>query len=133
MTIALQSVFNLDVVKHIHSFRVKRDVQWEEVETSRIIYETKHITTREWHGCGVVVYFHRERKPGWYRWVQLLYDEEPTYRFVHGIVAVRWIGDVEYMAVLPNDYDRYDWDEKDDDSSGWFILSDYLMRNDIEE
>ena len=107
MSIAFQSVFDVEIVKHIYSFKIKPDVQWEEVESSRIIYETKHITTREWHNCGGFVYFYNERKPGWYRWVQLLYDEEPTYRFVHGLVAVRWIGDVEYMAVLPNDCDIY--------------------------
>ena len=93
------------------------------------MHETNHLTTREWRNCGGCVYFYQ---PGWYIWVQLPNDDEPKYRIVHGTVAVRWKGDVEYMVVLPNDYDRYDWDE-DDDSSGFFILSDYFMRNDIEE
>ena len=51
--------------------------------------------------------------------VNLLDGEEPTYRRVHGAVAARWIGDVEYMTVLTNDYDRYDWDI-DDDKEGLF-------------
>jgi hypothetical protein len=34
-----------------------------------------------------------------------------------------WIDNVEYTAVLPNDYERYDWDY-DDDSDGFFSLSD---------
>ena len=55
MYIASQTVFDLEVVKHIHSFRDKREVQLEEVESSRLIYETKHITMRAWHGCGGIV------------------------------------------------------------------------------
>ena len=56
MSIASQNVFDLEIVKHIHSFRVKRDVQRDEVESSRCIYETKHITMREWHGRGGFVF-----------------------------------------------------------------------------
>ena len=55
MYTALQTVFDLEIVKHSHSSKVKREVVWEEVETSILIYETKHITMREWYECGGVV------------------------------------------------------------------------------
>ena len=121
MYIALQSVFNLEIVKHIHSFRVKREVVWEEVESSRLIYETKRITTREWHGRGAFVFSIRSEKPGWYRWIQLADDAEPTYRFVEGAVAVSWNGDIEYMAVLLDDFEESEVDA-DDDSSAFFHI-----------
>ena len=58
----------------------------------------------------------------------LLDDAEPTYRLIHCVVAARWVSDIEHMAFfLPNDYDRYDWD-CDEYSEGFFILSDYFMR-----
>ena len=47
----------------------------------------------------VDLYFHKERKLGWYRWTQLANDDEPTYRFIEDVFVVRFNGDAEYMAV----------------------------------
>ena len=75
MSIAYQSLFNLEIVSHVHSFRVKREVQWEEVESSRFTYETKHITMREWHGRGGVVFCIRSGSLdgiGGYSWLMMM-------------------------------------------------------------
>ena len=55
------------------------------------------------------MYFYKERLPGWYRWNRI-WGREPTFAYIDvGIVAVKWIGDVEYMGVLLNNYEEFDW------------------------
>ena len=69
-----------------------------------------------WWIC-IYIYIYKERKAGWYTWTQLADDGEPTYRCVAGAVAVRWNGDTEYMAVLPDDFDESEVDTDDDNSA----------------
>ena len=50
--------------------------------------------------------------------------------YIHddGVVAVKWSDDIEYMGVLPLDYDQYDWcDDHDEDVT---IMDDEIMQND---
>ena len=41
---------------------------------------------------------------------------KPTYAYIDdGILALKWIGDVQYIGVLPNNYEAYDWLHEQDD------------------
>ena len=41
---------------------------------------------------------------------------EPTFAYIDvGIVAVKWIGDVEYIGVLLHNYEEHDWLEDEYD------------------
>ena len=73
-------------------------------------YKTKHLVTYTGGGEGGYVYFYKERRPGWYRWNRN-WGREATHTYIDdGVVAVTRVGqEVEYMGVLPMDYDPYDW------------------------
>ena len=80
-----------------------------------MIYKTKHLQTYSGGPEGGYVSFYKERLPGWYRWNRS-WNQEPTCAFIDdGIVAVKWSGDVEYISVLPNNYEEYDWLDEEDD------------------
>ena len=98
---ALMNVFDVDVVQRIHGFIPRRpDVDWEEIARHTMIYKRKHVQTYTGGPEGGYVYFYKERRPGWYRWHRT-WGREPTYTYIHdGIVAVRWVGVVEFMGVL---------------------------------
>ena len=54
-----------------------------------------------------------------------------TYAFIDdGIVAVQLSGDVEYMGVLPNNYEEYDWLDDEDDVLD--IMTDDFVRSVVE-
>ena len=93
-----------------------------------MIYKTKHIVTYRLDDEGGYVYFYKERPRGWYRWNRT-WGREPVYAYVDdGVVAVKWSDDIEYMGVLPLDYDQYDW--RDDDDEDVTIMDDEIMQND---
>ncbi len=95
-----------------------------------------------WWSC---IFSIKERKPGWYKWTlaghraplratpwagsQLANDDEPTCRFIEDAVAVRFNGDTEYMAVVPDGFEECEVDT-DDNSSYVVILSNEYMLND---
>ena len=55
----------------------------------------------------------------------------PRYTYIDdGPVAVRWSGDVEYIAVLPENYEEYNWDDYEEDNM--FILHSYYMEDKID-
>ena len=60
---------------------------------------------------------------------------EPTYAYIDdGIVAVTWIGDVEYIGVLPNNCEAYAWlDDEDDvlDIMPDVFIGSFVEPNDI--
>ena len=73
------------------------------------------------------MYVHKECLPGWYMWTRS-WGREPTYAYIDdGIVAVKWRGDVEYMGVLPNNYEEFDWLDTEDDVLG--IMTDDFIRS----
>ena len=121
---ALMNVFDVDVVQHIHDFIPRRpDVEWVEVAGWQMIYKAKHIVFI-WNVKGGYVYFYKERQPGWYRWSKI-WGREPVYTYIDGgVVAVRWLDDIEYMGVLPMDYDQYDWSDED-----IIIMADIYMQH----
>ena len=114
MTIAFMNVFDVDVVQNIHDFiPIRTDVEGDEVAGWQMIYKTKHIVTYRRNDEGGYVYFYKERLPGWYRWNRT-WGREPIYTYIdEGVVAVRWLDNIEYMGVLPMDYDQYDWSDED--------------------
>ena len=81
-----------------------------------MLYNTKHLIAYAGGGKGGYVYFYKERLPGWYRWNRR-WGRDPTYAYIDdGIVTARWSGDVEYMGVLPDNYDEYDWVDDEDEN-----------------
>ena len=119
MAMALMIVFDVDVVQRIHDFVPRRpDVEWEEVAGYTLIYKTKHLQTYSGGPEGGYVYFYRERRPGWYRWNRN-WGREATYTYIDdGVVAVKWVGqEVEYMGVLPHNYEEYDWEDTKDETT----------------
>ena len=126
MAMAFINVFDVDVVQHIHDFIPRRpDVEWVKVARWQMIYKTKHIVTYRLDDEGGYVYFYKERQPGWYKWNRT-WGREPVYTYIdEGVVAVRWLDDIEYMGVLPFDYDQYDWRDED-----MIIMDDDRMQND---
>ena len=110
MAVGLLSVFDVDVVQHIHDFMPRRpNVDWEDIGGFTMIYKTTHLVAYTGGGDGGYVYFYKERLLGWYRWHRS-WGREPTYAYIdEGIVAVQWIGDVDYIGVLPYNFEEYDW------------------------
>ena len=93
-----------------------------------MIYKTKHIATCRWNDEGGYVYFYKERLPGWYRWNRT-WGRAPIYTYIDdGVVDVKWSNGIEYMGVLPLDYDQYDW--CDDDDEDVTIMDDDIMQTD---
>ena len=60
---------------------------------------------------------------------------ESTYAYIDdGIVAVTWIGDVEYIGVLPNNCEAYAWlDAEDDvlDIMAYDFIRSFVEPNDL--
>lgn len=58
MTVALLSVFDVDVVQHIHDFILRRPhVDWEDIGGYTVIYNTNHLLTYTGRGDGGYVSF----------------------------------------------------------------------------
>ena len=135
MAAALLSVFDVDVVQNIHDFIPRRPhVDWEEIGGYTMIYKTNHLMTYTGRGDGGYVYSYKERLPGWYRWNRI-WGREPTYAYIDdGIVAVKWTGDVEYIGVLPDNYEDFDWLDEEDDVLGTLtddVIRSFVIPNDI--
>ena len=76
------------------------------------------------------MYVYKERLPGWYRWNRI-WGREPTYAYIDdGIVAVKWTNDVEYIGVLPNNYEEFGWLDTEDDVLE--IMTDDFLRSFVE-
>lgn len=59
--------------------------------------------------------FKKEWLPGWYSWHRI-WGREPASAYIdNGIVAVKWTGNVEYIGVLPNNYEEFDRLLEEDD------------------
>ena len=126
MAIALMNVFDAYVVQNIYNLIPRRpDAEWEIVVGSKFIYKTKHVLLYERWSRGGYVYFYKERRARWYRW-ERNWGEEPRYTYIDdGPVAVRWSDDVEYIAVLPANYEEYNWDDYEEDDMR-ILDSDYM-------
>ena len=126
MAIALMNVFDADVVNNIYNLIPRRlGVDWEMVEGCKFIYKAKHILLYD-GGPEGSVYFYKERRPRWYRW-ERNWGEEPRYTYIDdGPVAVRWSGDVEYIAVLPANYEDYNWDDYYEEDDMRILDSDFM-------
>jgi hypothetical protein len=84
---------------------IPRAPDWETVYGAIAIYKTKHYITYGGGPEGGLVYFFRERRAGWYRW-ERSWGEEPVYtRIEEGQVAWKWSDDLEYITVVPDDYE----------------------------
>ena len=56
------------------------------------------------------------------------WGREPTYAYIDdGIVAVKWTSDVEYIGVLPDNYEEFDWLDEEDDVLD--IMTDDFIRS----
>ena len=74
---------------------------------------------------------YKERPPGWYRWNRTL-GRETTYTYIDdGIVAVRWAGVVEFMGVLPHNYEDYNWVDFEDETLD--IMTDDFIIEHVEQ
>ena len=61
------------------------------------------------------MYVYSERLPGRYRWNRS-WNRGATYAYIDDcIVGVKWTGDVEYIGVLPNNYEEYNWVAEEED------------------
>jgi hypothetical protein len=106
MVEVLRSILPADLVEHIANLIPQdQEVEWEMVYGATTIYRTKHYITYGGGPEGGLVYFFRERRAGWYRW-RRNWGEEPVYTMIEeGKVVWKWSGDVEYIAVVPEDYE----------------------------
>ena len=92
-----------------------------------MIQKNKHLVTYIGRGDGGYVYVYKECLPGWYMWTRS-WGREPTYAYIDdGIVAVKWTGDVEYIGVLPDNYEEFDWLDEEDDVLD--IMTDDFIRS----
>ena len=65
MSVALLSVFDVEVVHNIDDFIPRRpNVDWKEIGGYTMIYKTKHLVTYTGRGDGGYVYFIRRGSPG---------------------------------------------------------------------
>ena len=95
-----------------------------------MLYKTEHLQTYTGRPEGGYVYFYKERRPGWYRWHRT-WGRGATYTYIdEGIAPVRWLGDVEYMGVLPDNYEDYDWVDDEDETLD--IMTDEFIIESIE-
>ena len=118
------------MAQHIHDFIPRRpDVEWEEIAGYTIIYKMKHLQTYSGGPEGGYVYFYKEKRPGWYRWNRN-WGREATYTYIDdGVVAVKWVGqEVDYMGVLPHNYEEYDW-ANDEDEPVEIMTDDFIIEN----
>ena len=120
MVEVLRSILPDDLVDRIADL-IPREPEWETVYGATMIYKTKHYLTYGGAPEGGLVYFFRERRAGWYRWHRS-WGEEPTYtRIETGQVVWKWSGDLEYIAVVPDDY-------QPDESEDVMIMDDGFMQ-----
>ena len=111
----------MDIIESILEYAQDTDdIEWEAVCGSTRIYRTNHVLTYGGGPEGGYVYFYKEREAGWYRW-ERDWGTQPTYTRIDGVLAQKFEDDIEYVAVVPNDF-QYDGEE---DIS---ILDDYIMQ-----
>ena len=111
----------MDIIEGILEYAQETDdIEWEAVCGSTRIYRTNHVLTYGGGPEGGYVYFYKEREAGWYRW-ERDWGTPPTYTRIDGVLAQKFEDDIEYVAVVPNDF-QYDGEE---DIS---ILDDYIMQ-----
>ena len=96
------------MVDHIESF-MPVEPDWEYVYGQTTIYWTEHYITFGGGPEGGYVFFFREREAGWYRWLRQ-WGEEPKYSKVDGLLAQKFDGPSEYVAVVPYDFETEDED-----------------------
>ena len=60
------------------------------------------------------------------------WGREATYTYIDdGVVAVKWVGqEVEYIGVLPRNYEEYDWEDAEDETVE--IMTDYFIIENVE-
>ena len=117
MVLALMNRFDPRILDVINEYVYKRPViDWKRVWGYTFIYKTRHFVTNGYPRGGYV-YFHRERKTGWYRWYMEYSDDEPQYTWLTlNDMAYKWEDDgrSEYMAILPDDFHDHDWSHIDE-------------------
>ena len=122
MSVALSTILPLDIVSRISDFAQRHQTfNWETVYGSTVIYKTKHILTYGGGPEGGYVYFYREREPGWYAW-ERTWGTAPTYTKLEGLLVQKFEDDIEYVSVVPPDYEP----EEEDDAE-ITILDKYVM------
>ena len=124
MSLALLPVLNVELIDRIHDFLpTEPEIEWEPLDSPITIYETKHWRTHSGGPEGGYVYFHKERRRGWYRWRRSWGQEEPTYELItSGVLVYRHVsGEDEKCVILPDDYEI----EPDEDT---IIMDDDHMR-----
>jgi len=122
MSVALSTIFPLDIVSRISDFAQRHETfNWETVYGSTVIYKTKHVITYGGGPEGGYVYFYREREPGWYAW-ERNWGTAPTYTKLDGLLVQKFEDDIEYVSVVPPDYEP----EEEDDAE-ITILDKYVM------
>ena len=111
----------MDIIESILEYAQDTDdIEWETVYGSTRIYRTNHVLTYGGGPEGGYVYFYKEREAGWYRW-ERNWGTPPTYTRIDGVLAHKFEDDIEYVAVVSNDF-QYDGEED------IIILDDYIMQ-----
>ena len=108
MPVALANVFDFSVASSILSYYYG----------SRVVWRTKRFITYGGGPEGGYVYLFREHEPGWYRW-RRTWGSRPSYELIlDGQVAMRWQDHVEWLGVLPDDWEDCEWGERRPRGSG---------------
>ena len=117
MQLALLNRFDARILDVIKEHVSKRPViDWKRVYGYTFMYKIRHFVTDS-HPRGGYVYFHGERKTGWYRWYMDCLDDEPQYTWLTlNDMAYKWEydGRSEYMAILPAYFHDDDWSHIDE-------------------
>ncbi len=115
MTIALAGLFNDHIIEKIASFyNPCPEVEWGQVYGSKKIHKTTHLITYGGGPEGGFCYLFREHPEGWYRW-ERSWGRGQTYGMVlDGQVAVKWIDGMDYIGILPPNWEDYSWEDVDE-------------------
>ena len=110
MSVALAGLFNDYIIDNIVSFYPRRpSVEWLEIYGTTMIYKTKHYITYGGGPEGGFCYLYREHQAGWYQW-ERNWGTKPVYTMVEGQIAMRWFEDVDYIGVMPPDWEDWEGD-----------------------
>ena len=84
----------------------------------------KHFLTYGGGPEGGYVYFYKEREPGWYAWTRD-WGTPPTYTKLDGVLVQKFEDYVEYVSVVP-----YDFEPTDEENEEITILDKFVMEED---
>ena len=118
MALALLNMFDELIVERIQDFLPEDPPDpFEDFDTlygTVQIYQTKHYVTHSGGPEGGLVYFYRERSPGWYRWSRN-WGTPPAYEKLEtGVVLmISYPDGSERIGIAPENWDElYEFDDE---------------------